>query len=75
MAHLLEKKGETLRFSRSYRASMDRIEGITFVVPPIDRQNDVVAKVIRIEKEISKLEDNLQKVSSEKEKIIKSFLN
>ncbi|WP_231087936.1 hypothetical protein, partial [Streptococcus gallolyticus] len=32
MAHILEVEGNKMGFSRSYRASIDRIRGITFTV-------------------------------------------
>ena len=45
MAHVLETEGSKMKFSRSYRASIDRVEGISFTVPDIDVQNTAVEKV------------------------------
>lgn len=42
-----------------YRASIDRIQGISFYVPDIDKQNEVVAKVSELESSIAEAEKKL----------------
>lgn len=75
MARILETEGKKLNFSRSYRASIDRIQGITFSVPAISLQNDVVAKVIDLEHKIADAEQKLKGLSGKKSGIIASYIN
>ena len=75
MARILETEGKKLNFSRSYRASIDRIQGITFSVPAISLQNDVVAKVNDLEHKIVDAEEKIKNLSSKKSEIIASYLN
>lgn len=41
----IKKEGERVGFSRSYRASIDRMEGLTVEVAPIEEQRKAVAQV------------------------------
>ncbi len=52
LAHVLEREGKKVGFSRNYRASIDRIKGITFYAPDINEQNKVAAKVAELESKI-----------------------
>lgn len=74
MAHVLEAEGRKMNFSRSYRASIDRVEGITFTVPAIDKQNEVAAKVKELEQKIFDAEQRLASISGKKEAVIKKYL-
>lgn len=74
MAHVLEAEGQKMNFSRSYRASMDRIRGIAFSVPDISLQNDSMEQVVAFEKEIKKAEQKLILLEAQKRKIIQKFL-
>ncbi len=74
MARILEREGRKLNFSRNYRASIDRIEGITFDVPPINIQNEIVDKIIKLETKIKKLEENLLDVQTQKLDVLRKFL-
>lgn len=75
MAHMLEIKGEQMGFSRSYRASIDRVEGITFLVPDITIQNKTMEKVLEYESKIKELEQRLKSLDAMKSNIINSFIN
>ncbi len=75
MARILETEGKKLNFSRSYRASIDRIQGITFSAPAISLQNDVVAKVIDLEHKIADAEQKIKSLSGKKSEIIASYIN
>ena len=75
MAWILEKEGEKLNFSRSYRASIDRIQGITFAAPAISLQNDAAAKVIDLERRIAGAEQTLKGLSGKKSEIIASYIS
>lgn len=74
MARVLEVEGRKMNFSRSYRASIDRVEGITFSVPDIVEQNRVVSEVVKLEAQIHILQDKLKDLSKQKSDILKRFL-
>lgn len=46
MTHVLEKEGQAIGFSRSHRASIDRIKSINISVPNIEIQNHEWKKFI-----------------------------
>lgn len=75
LAHVLEIEGKKMGFSRAYRASIDRIKGITFNVPAYDKQLDVVARVEKFEQEIRVLEQKLESVSGKTVEVINHYLN
>ncbi|MEZ9049436.1 N-6 DNA methylase [Vibrio sp. 10N.247.311.64] len=49
----LEKLGQSVRFSRAYRASMARIKAQNIQLPSIEAQNKLVNKIESLEKRIS----------------------
>lgn len=61
-------------FSRSYRASIDRVQGITFTVPDISIQNNAMSKVKDHEMAIKELEGSLEKIASRRSEIIRKAL-
>lgn len=74
LAHVLEVEGKKMNFSRSYRASIDRIESISFTVPEISLQNDAMEQVIALEKKISEAEKLLAGIESRKADVLKKHL-
>lgn len=74
VARLLEREGKKMGFSRAYRASIDRIEGITFVVPDIIVQNQTMQKVLEYEAKIKELETVLKSLDDKKTDVINSFI-
>lgn len=74
MAHVLEKEGRKMNFSRSYRASIDRVEGITFTVPGIEVQNDAMDKVLELEQKITEAEKQLADIATKKADVLKKYL-
>lgn len=58
MAYLLEKAGKSAGFSRSHRASIDRIKSLMIGVPNIEIQNQEMNKIYELEEKIRKLEEN-----------------
>ena len=74
LAHLLEVEGGKMGFSRSYRASIDRVQGITFTVPDISIQNNAMSKVEDYEMAIKELEGSLEKIASRRSEIIRKAL-
>ena len=74
MARILEREGINLRFSRSFRASLDRVRGITFHVPDVKAQNFAMNEVMKLEEEISRLKEKLSALNGRKEKILQKYL-
>ena len=75
MARILETEGKNMNFSRIYRASIDRIEGISFSVPSFDVQEKAMKQVVELEAKISELERKLETFEGKKAEILASFLN
>lgn len=74
LAHVLEVAGKQARFSRSYRASTDRISGITIQVPSIQDQDRAIAKVMELENLIAQAHQQLDELSKKRSSIISEFL-
>ncbi|MDR0801594.1 restriction endonuclease subunit S [Fluviicola sp.] len=74
LAFVLEKEGKTFDFSRTKRASIDRIQGIKIPVPPLSTQQKIVSEIEKIEAEIKLLENELAEIPKEKEDILKKYL-
>lgn len=74
LAHILEVEGRKMGFSRSYRASIDRVHGIAFTVPDISIQNNAMSKVADYEMAIKELEGSLEKIASRRSEIIRKAL-
>lgn len=74
LAHILDTEGEKMNFSRSYRASIDRIEGIIFTVPAIEAQNEAMQKVRELEQKIAEMETALFDIIAKKEAILQEHL-
>ena len=74
MEHILKQEGIKAGFSRAYRASLDRIQGITFAVADIRIQDETVAKVQGLEARINEAEGRLKSLRGEIHKIIHRYL-
>ena len=61
-------------FSRAYRASIDRVQGITFTVPDISMQNDAMSKAADYEIAIKELEGSLEKIAARRSEMIRKAL-
>ena len=75
MAYLLQKEGERVGFNRSYRASIDRIEGLTVEVAPIEEQRKAVAQVEQYEAAIRQAQAIMDGCSARKKAILDKYLN
>ena len=73
-ARVLEREGNSLGFSRSYRASLDRVGRITFDVPAVEAQNATMNEVLRLEREITQARIELEGLSGNKGAILKKYL-
>ena len=74
MAWLLEQEGMKVKFSRSYRASIDRVEGLSVDVPDIKLQNEAVKIVRLLEENIAKEQSKLVGLDNQKKKILFEFI-
>jgi type I restriction enzyme M protein len=74
LAFLLEKEGKAFEFSRTKRASIDRIQGIKIAVPPIAEQKKIVSEIEKIEKKIEALEKEIALIPQQKEEVLKKYL-
>lgn len=75
MAYLLEKEGNAKGFSRTFRASLDRIKSINISVPNIKLQNEKMEEVKKMEIEIEKLKKEQIDISFEINNIVEKYIN
>ena len=74
MAKILEKEGKKMNFSRSYRASVERIKGITFTVPDVAVQNEKMVEVIELEEKIKTAKEKLVELDAKRSETVKKYL-
>ena len=74
LAFALKKEGKEMEFSRSKRASIDRIQGIRIPLPPIEKQKKIVAEIEKIEAKIAVLESQIVEAPKQKEAILRKYL-
>lgn len=70
----LELEGVEKRFSRSHRASTDRIKALTIKVPSIEEQNNFVQKIQNFEIQIDESQKVIDGAKEKKEVILKKYL-
>ncbi len=74
MAHLLEVAGQEAGFKRSYRASIDRVEGLSVRVAPIDEQRKAISEIEIYEQKIAEANAIMQSCDNRKQVILNSYL-
>lgn len=74
LAFALQNEGEKARFSRTNRASTDRVSNLEITLPKIDEQNKIISLIDSYENEIYKLENKISILNKDKEKIVKDIL-
>lgn len=74
LAFILEKEGKAFEFSRTKRASIDRVQGIKIAVPPLSVQQKTVSEIEKIEDQIKIIEKELVEIPKQKEVILKKYL-
>lgn len=74
LAHVLEREGKNMGFSRSYRASIDRIKGISFSVPSKEKQKDTINRIHAIEMKIKELIGKIEDLSGKITESLNSYL-
>lgn len=70
----LNEAGKEKRFSRSHRASTDRIKGISIQVPDIKIQNALEKEIIKQEKIIDKAKKIIETIAERKQAVLKKHL-
>lgn len=75
MAYLLEQEGKVKGFSRTFRASLDRIKSINIFVPNIKLQNEKMKEVRKLDFQITKLKEEQIDINYEINKIIEKHIN
>lgn len=71
---VLQKEGKKMGFSRSYRASLDRIESMSIPKLPISIQNEFISKVEELLSKSEDLERKLPILAEQQNIIIKQLL-
>jgi type I restriction enzyme M protein len=74
LAWILNKEGIAQKFSRTLRASIDRIKGLTISVPPIFEQQKIISNIEKIETEIQNMQKELELLSDQKKLVLKNYL-
>jgi hypothetical protein len=68
------KAGDAERFSRSNRASIERVKALSIMLPDIDTQNNVAQQLIKLENEIAELKRKMQECIIKKQEILDKYL-
>jgi len=74
LAWLLNKEGMTQEFSRTRRASIDRIKSITLSVPDIIIQQEAVRLVFELEQKIEAARQSLDELDKKHKSILEKYL-
>lgn len=74
LSHILEKQGIQMGFSRTFRASIDRIKGITFMVADRSIQDKTIDEILALENKIKEAETRLESLSGKTSEILNSYL-
>lgn len=74
LVYPLMKAGEAERFSRSNRASTERVKALSIMLPDIDTQNEVAQQLISMENEIAELKTKMQDCIIKKQEILDTYL-
>jgi restriction endonuclease S subunit len=75
LAWALEQEGKRKGFSRTLRASTDRIKRLTVQLPPIAEQNRIAEQVFEYEKLIAAEQAKLGELNNKKQGILATYLN
>ena len=70
----LEFEGVEKRFSRSHRASTDRIKALTIKAPSIEEQNNFVKKLQNFEIQMNEAQKVIESAKEKKEEILRKYL-
>lgn len=74
LAYALYEKGLEARFTRSNRASLQRIGSLVIQVPSIQIQNEIVGKISSYDEEFNELEKCMSECDNNKQAILDKYL-
>lgn len=74
VAYALNIEGKAIRFSRQFRASIDRVSGITIKVPSFEKQQKVIAEIETLEKKIAEAQKIIDNGATLKSEVLKKYL-
>ena len=74
LAFALNNEGKQFGFSRTKRASIDRVSGITIPVPPLLEQQKIVAQIEELEKQIAEAQAIIDNSKQQKQEILDKYL-
>lgn len=74
LAWVFNKKGLELGFKRSYRASIDRIAGLSVYLPPLAEQQKIVEQISVLEEQIAAAKKIMADVPQRKQAILDKWL-
>lgn len=74
LSFVLRKVGTEQRFSRSYRASTERIKALILHLPSIEVQNETVKQIIELEQQIQKAEQIIEQTAERKKSVLSKYL-
>jgi type I restriction enzyme M protein len=74
LSKALFQVGEEKRFSRSHRASIDRIKGLIIRIPTIEIQNEFATKIEFLERKINDANLIIEKIKEEEQTLLKKYL-
>lgn len=74
LSHILEVEGNKLGFSRTYRASIDRVQGISFYVTDRKTQDNVIKQIESLEEKIVMAEKTIADLDGKTANIIQGFI-
>ena len=74
LAFALGKEGTKIGFSRTKRASIDRISGITIPLPNYSDQQKTVAQIKKLEKQIAQAQGIIDDSKQQKQAILDKYL-
>lgn len=74
LAYALLREGKRIGFSRSKRASTDKIRGIKVPLPSYKAQKQIAAEIQKIETQIADLQEKLAQMPQAKDAVLKKYL-
>jgi len=72
--YFLRKEWEKFWFSRTKRASIDRIQNIKIPLPSLEKQKQIVSEIEKLEKEIEILKQENKEIPERKKQILQKYL-
>ncbi|MCD8297141.1 MAG: restriction endonuclease subunit S [Prevotella sp.] len=74
LCYFLKKEGERVRFSRTYRASTERVKNLNIAIPPIEMQRKAVKDITVYEQEIEKAQAVMDGCASRIQAVLDKYL-